>query len=139
MWAVASDLEMDFGVAEKALQGLVLAGFADYDASAEVVLVCRRLKYQAPSSPTQIKGALKRVADTPHTPVLFRAFLDAARKYAPGLAGALQERYAVDGETLSRDSNHNTHPSSGSDPGTDPAQAQGHAQKGMPSSASLPA
>lgn len=69
--------------------------FALYDSDAEVVLICKALKYHPPKGIKSIRGALKVLDGVHDAPVLFDRFVAAADRYAPEFASAIRERYMM--------------------------------------------
>ena len=69
---------------------LLLAGFAQYDSLAAVVLIEQALAWQAPENPNQIKAAVRAVGTLPQTPLLTH-FLSLAERFAERFAKALVE------------------------------------------------
>jgi len=85
---IAEDLGWELEDVRKAMQRLIEAGFIRYDEASRVVFVCRALKYQAPKSARQVKGAIASLQEVPDTPLL-DDFLQAAERWAPELYEAL--------------------------------------------------
>lgn len=73
---------------EAAMETLRKDGFVRYDAATRVVFVVNALKYQAPKSARQVKGAIASLQEVPDTE-LFEEFLEAAQRWAPELYQAL--------------------------------------------------
>jgi len=90
-------LRRDEDTVREALGELERAGFARYDERAEVVLILKALKYQAPAGRTQIRGAVAAVERVHDAPELFNALLEAADRYASEFADALREHYGIEG------------------------------------------
>lgn len=67
-------------------------GFMAYDEAAEVVLIRKALKYQAPQNDNQVKAALGQLEDLPDTP-LTSEFRSLAEQYCERLAQQLPERF----------------------------------------------
>jgi hypothetical protein len=88
----AADLGWTAAKVRKALTWLIEDGFVDYDAEAEVILVCNALKYQAPKSDRQVKGAVTALQEVPPNR-LVPSFMEAVSAYAPALAEALTNGY----------------------------------------------
>lgn len=91
-WLPVAYVEADLGWTPKdvrrAMDDLLGAGFIEYDREAEVVFVRNALKYQAPQSKTQIKGAINALQNVPETDLL-PAFLESAEAHAPAFRKAL--------------------------------------------------
>jgi hypothetical protein len=68
-------------VAEQAAR-LMGEGFIEYDEGAEVVFVRNALKYQAPKSETQLKGAITALEEVPPNSLL-PSLSEVAKEYAP--------------------------------------------------------
>lgn len=85
---IAEDKGWSPAKAKKHLTGLVGEGFVEYDWDAKVVLLPNALKFYAPSTRPQIKGALADLSMVPATPLKDR-FLQRARELAPSLYDAL--------------------------------------------------
>ena len=84
-----TDLDWTHEEISDAMAELVDSGFVAYDHDARVVFLPKALKYHQPKSPTQIQGAINALQSVPDT-VLFGAFVDAAREYAPTLYRRLE-------------------------------------------------
>jgi hypothetical protein len=97
------DLNWSLEDFKAALAELVEADFADYDDEAEVVFIARALKYHPPAGPAQIKGAVKRVAETQKSPRLFARLLASAEQRAPDFHTALRAHWNLTPSTPSRD------------------------------------
>jgi hypothetical protein len=102
---VAADLGLSTQEVDDAFAEVLAAGFAEYDSDAEVVFVCRRLKYHTPSGAKSVTGAINAVEAVPTSP-LFGAWALSADRYAsegtvnsktgelvPSLAEALRKRW----------------------------------------------
>lgn len=61
------DLGMEHESVTEALRTLEAAGYINYDHAAEVVLDRHALDYYEPKSPTQIKGAIRKIEEAPKT------------------------------------------------------------------------
>lgn len=85
---IADDLGWKAPKVEKAIRRLEDDGFIARDETTDVVLIRKALKYQAPKSPKQIKGALAVLSEVPKSSV-HPDFIAACDKYAPSLAEAL--------------------------------------------------
>jgi hypothetical protein len=95
---VCDHLKMDRATADAAMAEVVASGFALYDPRAEVVFVCKALKYQAPKGTKSIPGAVNALDQIKGSPRLFWAFLGAAEHYAPDFAAAVRSRYGIDSD-----------------------------------------
>jgi hypothetical protein len=86
-------IQSDLGWSEKevrnAMRFLLTEHFIEYDEGAQVVFVRNALKYQAPQSKAQIKGALNALQTVPETRLL-EPFLESAETHAPALRKALE-------------------------------------------------
>jgi hypothetical protein len=89
---IAADLGWGGGKVKRVLDRLIEDGFLMYDADAEVVFVCKSLKYQAPKNERQVKGAVNVLMEVPPNR-LHEAFMEAVQSYAPALAEALSNGY----------------------------------------------
>lgn len=69
---------------------LTADGFVDYDETAEVILITKALKYQAPANPNMVTAALRRVQTIPATR-LDELFLASASRYCEPLAQRLHQ------------------------------------------------
>ena len=78
-----------------------LAFFATYDQAAQVVLIHKRLKFEAPAG-KQVLGAVRALERVQDSPALFWRFLEAADRYAPGFAAAIREHYGIRSGTPSK-------------------------------------
>lgn len=85
---MADDLMWPVAKVRKALARLRKDGFLQHDPEADVVFLCNALKYQAPKSAKQVKGALTVLAEVP-TSSCHPAFIEACDTHAPALAKAL--------------------------------------------------
>lgn len=90
---VTADLDWPMQKLREALRQLEEDDFLLRDKTTDVVLIRRALKYQAPKSAKQIKGAITALAEVPMSTV-HSAFLEACQTYAPTLADAI--RMALD-------------------------------------------
>jgi hypothetical protein len=66
-------------------------GFLGYDDAAEIALVVKALKYQAPANPNMRTAALRRIKTLPETPLDAR-FLTSCDEYCEPLAELLREQ-----------------------------------------------
>jgi hypothetical protein len=80
-------------VAEQSAR-LLDEGFIEYDTAAEVVFVRNALKYQAPKSPTQLKGAINALKEVPPTPLL-GSLSEVAKKHAPELRKEIRKAFGT--------------------------------------------
>lgn len=85
---IADDLRWSASKVEKAIRRLEGDGFISRDPATDVVLIRKALKYQAPKSPKQIKGAIAVLSEVPKSTV-HADFIAACDKYAPEFAEAL--------------------------------------------------
>jgi hypothetical protein len=67
---VAADLEWPLQTAKQKLGDLQTTGFVKYDAAAQVLLLTDALEVQAPKTPDQITGAIRRLKTVPATGLL---------------------------------------------------------------------
>lgn len=74
--------------------GLCADGFIDYDHSGQVVFVRNALKYQAPKSKLQIKGAINALEQVPETP-LMEQLAETAAVHSRPLATAIRRAFAT--------------------------------------------
>lgn len=129
-------------------------GFAYYDDEAEVVFICKALKYHAPKGAKSTTAAIKVLEAVQGSPALFLDFLRAADKYAPEFARAIRTRYpkvaAEDGKrnptvarseamrnpTVARSESHGSSPCAGPNPTPDIPTADGASEFGRTSSSS---
>lgn len=79
----------------RVLTELASVDFAEYDEDGEVVFIVRALKYQPPTGPKSIRGALKALDDVHDAPRLFGRFLESADRYAPEFGTAIRARYGL--------------------------------------------
>lgn len=94
---IAADLGWPARKVEETLATICDAGFAVYDEDAEMVLIPKALKHQAPSTPNQIKGAITQLERIPRTS-LWDAFRIACASHCPKLAEAIAMRWESEGE-----------------------------------------
>jgi hypothetical protein len=91
-WLPPAYMAIDLGWTEekvgRCLNELIEDEFVSYDAEAEVVFIRKALKYQPPTSPQQIKGAIRKLAEVPPH-ALAEEFVLAAQEYAPNFHAAL--------------------------------------------------
>lgn len=85
---VTADLDWPMAKLREAMRQLEDDEFLLRDKETDVVLIRRALKYQAPRSAKQIKGALSALAEVPASSV-HDAFREVCERYAPALAEAL--------------------------------------------------
>jgi hypothetical protein len=78
---------------EKPFRRQLEAGFVDYDADTDVMLIVSALKYQAPENPTQAKHAVKKLMELPDCSRLFARFAALVDTLSPYLAELLPERF----------------------------------------------
>jgi hypothetical protein len=89
---IAADLDWPARKVEETLAALCEAGFAAYDEDAQMVLIPKALKHQAPSTDNQIKGAIAQLERIPRTS-LWDAFRMACASHCPKLADAIAVRW----------------------------------------------
>ncbi|HWT25843.1 MAG TPA: hypothetical protein VN213_20225 [Solirubrobacteraceae bacterium] len=87
---IATDLGWTPRQVDETIARVTADGLALYDPDAEVVLLPKALKRQRPNTPLQIRGAVRRLALVPDSP-LWEAFLEACDQFAPRLANAIRE------------------------------------------------
>lgn len=87
---VQADVGWNADAVAKTMAELEAAGFAQYDPEAEVVFVCKALKYHRPGGAKQMKAAVTAVSDVPKT-ALLAGFLSAAAEWSPDLHEQLIE------------------------------------------------
>jgi hypothetical protein len=98
---MASDLGWPARKVDEALAAVAGAGFAVYDDEAEVVLIPKALKHQAPSTENHVKGAMSQLERLPRT-CLWHAFRMACSEYCPKLGNEIEKRWPSDGDATSR-------------------------------------
>jgi hypothetical protein len=98
---IAADLGWVGRKVDDALSALCSYGFVQYDDEAQVVLIPKALKHQAPSTENQIKGAITQIERIPRTS-LWDAFRMACASHCPKLAEAVEMRWPSNGDALSR-------------------------------------
>ena len=76
-----------------AFEELTEAGFIEYDEAAQILLIVKALKYQAPANPNGLTAAMRIVEQLPPTPLLLR-FQQLAEQFSERLAEGLSERFA---------------------------------------------
>ena len=76
----------------KAFDHLVAANFVEHDSDAEVVLIVKALKWQAPANPNQMRGAVKKIKQLPPTRLLSR-FEELCRLHAPAFADYIDQQF----------------------------------------------
>lgn len=94
---IAADLAWPAEKVEETLASVCGDGFASYDEDAEVVLIPKALKHQAPSTENQIKGAIAQLARIPRTS-LWDAFRMACASHCPRLADAIDMEWPSEPE-----------------------------------------
>lgn len=77
---------------DKAFDELLAVGFISYDDDAQVVLIRKALKYQAPENDNQARGAIKSLAELPETR-LWPEFRQLAERYSERLSKRLAEAF----------------------------------------------
>lgn len=85
---VAADLGWPIKTVEQKFADLQTTGYVKYDVRAEVLLLLDALEVQAPKTPDQVTGAMRRLKTVPSTPLLLDLH-DLASRNAPALAEAL--------------------------------------------------
>lgn len=91
---VGADLGWPAAKVTKALEQLIADEFLMYDPEAEVVFVCNSLKYQAPKTERQIKGAVNALSEVPPN-ALEEPFRNAVQTYAPELLECLPNGFRM--------------------------------------------
>lgn len=97
----AADLGWPLEKLETALAVVCSSGFAAYDEDAEMVLIPKALKHQAPSTDRHVQGAIAQLERIPHT-TLWDGFRIACQSHCPKLADAIQMRWPSDTDAISR-------------------------------------
>jgi hypothetical protein len=87
-----SDLQWPANRLQKAFEGLVQAGFIEYDKDAEVVLITNALKHDSPGNENQVKGAVNALLTVPETYLLAR-LLELAGKHSERLADGIRKAF----------------------------------------------
>jgi hypothetical protein len=98
---IAADLGWGVRKVEEQLTTVCASGFAVYDEDAQIVLIPKALKHQAPSTENQIKGAIAQLERIPRTS-LWDAFRIACASHCPKLADAIDVRWPSDPDEPSR-------------------------------------
>lgn len=95
---VAADLVWSAKKVEENFAVVLESGFAVYDEDAEMVLIPKALKHQAPSTEKQIIGAVAQLERIPRT-CLWDAFRMACQLHCPRLADAIEAKWPCDSNT----------------------------------------
>jgi hypothetical protein len=90
---IQADLEWSPQRLAEPLRELSEDGFIEYDEDAQVVLILKALKYQAPANPNGVTSALRQLEEVPESP-LDQRFHQMAQRYCERLAEQLPERFA---------------------------------------------
>lgn len=77
---------------DQAFQNLLRDGFAEWDESAQVVLIVKALVWQSPDNGNMVKSAVRQLAMVPETPLKAR-FRALAERYCERLAEGLPEGF----------------------------------------------
>lgn len=91
---MTGDLEWSPQRLAPAMAELVEDGFVEYDDDAQVVLIVKALKYQAPANPNGVKAALRQLQMVPESPLDLR-FRQQAEQYCERLAERLPQRFTL--------------------------------------------
>lgn len=110
---MAADLRWDVPRAQEALEQVISKGLVRYDADAEVCLIMKALKRQAPANENVRKAALKRLVGVPETP-LWMDFYELAQRYcgpfAADLRKAFGERFQIPSDSAESETVPQTQP-----------------------------
>lgn len=98
---IADDLEWRPAKVRATMHQLQEREFCDYDEETQVIFIRKALKYQAPISETQIKGAVKALNLVPDTHLLSDLYR-AAEQYAVEFAKKIQDRVQTVEDALAR-------------------------------------
>lgn len=90
----ASDLAWTVKRFRKAFERLRADGFIEYDDDAQVCLIVKALRWQAPTNPNQVKAAMKALSSLPPTPLLDR-FGSLAERHAERLSDEFRHVFGV--------------------------------------------
>jgi hypothetical protein len=125
-WLPLAYVQADLGWPSRAVEDAVATlerdGFAAYDAEAQVMFVCKALKYQSPSTEKQVIGAVSSLERVPET-VLWERFLSACADWAPRLADELAKQPGADpNATRIPFGSHSTGSGNASEPDSDIAR-----------------
>ncbi len=101
----AADLDVPTTEILDSLKALEAEGFIKFDPEAEVVLDLNALFLLAPTSDTQIKGAITKMRQVPRT-FLLEELYRLAFAHAPRLAEALEEAFPLLRDTIGTVSQH---------------------------------
>lgn len=96
---VAADLGWPAEKVSETLASVIVTGFAAHDADAEMILIPKALKHQAPTTDKQIIGAVSQLERIPRT-CLWSAFRMACRSHCPKLADALDSRWPAGSDAI---------------------------------------
>jgi hypothetical protein len=88
----ATDLGWTLKRFRKAFDRLVADGFVEYDATAQVCLIVKALKWQPAMNPNMCSGAVKRLEGFPSTYLLVRLH-GLAKRFAEPFAAALEDSF----------------------------------------------
>jgi hypothetical protein len=91
---VEADLGWEADCVAEQSRRLLEEGFIEYDAGPEVVFVRNALKYQAPKSKPQLKGAINALREVPTTPLL-RSLSEVAKAHAPELRKEIHKAFGT--------------------------------------------
>lgn len=92
---VCSDLRWSSERLSSPFASLIERNFVSYDEAAEVVLITKALKWQAPATDKQMLGAWRQIEELPSTPLL-TVFIELADTYAKGFANWIRMRLESD-------------------------------------------
>ena len=82
---MADDLEWSVEKTKKVIETLESRGLIAYDHTAQIIFVCKYLKYNRLSSGARETGAIVRLGDVPESPLLCRLYA-AVKEWHPQLA-----------------------------------------------------
>jgi hypothetical protein len=124
---ISADLGWPAKKVDENLAAVLATGFAEYDDAAEMLLIPKALKHQAPTTEKQIAGAIAQIERIPRS-CLWNAFRMACESHCPRLAEAIEMRWPSDTDAMpvSRaDAISSSNSSSSKEPPQPPEQARG--------------
>lgn len=122
---VAADLVWTAKKVEENIAVVLESGFAIYDDDAEMILIPKALKHQAPSTEKQVIGAVAQLERIPRT-CLWDAFRMACQLHCPRLADAIEAKWPCDSNTRAGAISSSNSISSSSPPLAPPATPEGN-------------
>lgn len=124
---ISADLNWAPKKVDENLAAVLATGFALYDEDAEMLLIPKALKHQAPTTEKQIAGAIAQIERIPRS-CLWDAFRMACESHCPRLAEAIEVRWPRDTDAIGVSRVHaasSSISSSTSNPPQPPEQARG--------------